>query len=103
MTLQVGVIGAELMGTTHVRTLRSAVAGVDGAHTDPYGLIQDPGVDAAAQSSATGAGAWDGYAAAAVCEAAWQAVESGRPVDVDLVTRPGLSAGTDRSTQGSHL
>src|SRR3954447_23630174 len=68
MTLQVGVIGAGLMGTTHVRTLRSAVggaqvaaiahsvpeagrrlaaeAGLDVAHTDPYALIEDPGVDA---------------------------------------------------------
>jgi len=50
-------------------------------------------VAAAAQGSATGPSAWDGYAATAVCEAAWDALQSGRPVDVDLVAKPDLYAG----------
>jgi myo-inositol 2-dehydrogenase/D-chiro-inositol 1-dehydrogenase len=68
MTLGVGVIGAGLMGTTHVRTLSTSVAraevvavsdaiaesaerlaaevGVDAVHTDALELIRDPRVDA---------------------------------------------------------
>jgi myo-inositol 2-dehydrogenase / D-chiro-inositol 1-dehydrogenase len=68
MSLRVGVIGAGLMGTTHVRTLSSAVpaaevvavsdavaasatrlareAGVRTIHGDALELIADPGVDA---------------------------------------------------------
>jgi myo-inositol 2-dehydrogenase/D-chiro-inositol 1-dehydrogenase len=34
-----------------------------------------------------GPGAWDGYAAAAVCEAGVQSLECGLPVDVKMVTR----------------
>jgi myo-inositol 2-dehydrogenase/D-chiro-inositol 1-dehydrogenase len=50
-------------------------------------------VAAAAQGTATGPSAWDGYAAAAVCEAAWQAFQTGQPVDVGLVAKPELYAG----------
>ena len=68
MNLRVGVIGAGLMGTTHVRLLTGAVAGADvvavsdavaanaervareadvrTVHTDGLDLIGDPGVDA---------------------------------------------------------
>ena len=68
MSLRVGVIGAGLMGTTHVRLLGLSVpaaevvaisdaiaesgerlageAGVDTVHTDALELIRDPGVDA---------------------------------------------------------
>jgi myo-inositol 2-dehydrogenase / D-chiro-inositol 1-dehydrogenase len=65
MTLNVGVIGAGLMGSTHVRTLGTAVSGarvtavsdampeaaerIAGAavvHPDGFDLIRDPGVDA---------------------------------------------------------
>ena len=35
-------------------------------------------------AGAGGAGAWDGYAAAAVCEAAVESLQSGRPADVRL-------------------
>ena len=34
-----------------------------------------------------GPGAWDGYAAAAVCAAGVQSLETGQPVDVKMVTR----------------
>jgi myo-inositol 2-dehydrogenase / D-chiro-inositol 1-dehydrogenase len=37
-----------------------------------------------------GASAWDGYAASAVCEAAWQAVSSDQPAEVRLVAKPEL-------------
>ena len=68
MAVQVGVIGAGLMGSTHVRTLSASVpdaevaavsdairgsaeriareAGVQTVYTDALGLIHDPGIDA---------------------------------------------------------
>jgi myo-inositol 2-dehydrogenase/D-chiro-inositol 1-dehydrogenase len=39
-----------------------------------------------------GANAWDGYAAAAVCEAAVESLETGAPVDVSLDRRGATSA-----------
>ena len=39
-----------------------------------------------------GASAWDGYAAAAVCEAAVESLETGAPVDVSLDRRGATSA-----------
>jgi myo-inositol 2-dehydrogenase/D-chiro-inositol 1-dehydrogenase len=50
-------------------------------------------VAAAADGSASGPSAWDGYAATAVCEAAWTALQSGQPIDVDLIAKPDLYAG----------
>ena len=38
------------------------------------------------------ASAWDGYAAAAVCEAAVESLETGRPTEVNLGTRAATSA-----------
>ena len=38
-----------------------------------------------------GPGAWDGYAAAAVCEAGVLSLESGEPVAVDMVARADIS------------
>ena len=45
-------------------------------------------VDAAARGTVTGPGAWDGYAAVAVCAAGVEAVTSGRRVEVALGQRP---------------
>jgi myo-inositol 2-dehydrogenase/D-chiro-inositol 1-dehydrogenase len=45
-------------------------------------------VDAAKQGTVDGPGAWDGYAAVAVCEAGVEAVRSGRKVHVQLDGRP---------------
>jgi myo-inositol 2-dehydrogenase/D-chiro-inositol 1-dehydrogenase len=45
-------------------------------------------VDAAAQGTVTGPGAWDGYAAVAVCAAGVEAVTTGRRVEVRLGERP---------------
>jgi myo-inositol 2-dehydrogenase / D-chiro-inositol 1-dehydrogenase len=38
-----------------------------------------------------GPGAWDGYAAAAVCDAGVQSLESGQPVEVTMVDRASIS------------
>jgi myo-inositol 2-dehydrogenase/D-chiro-inositol 1-dehydrogenase len=46
-------------------------------------------VDAAKQGTIDGPGAWDGYAAVAVCEAGVQALRSGRKVGVTMGRRPG--------------
>ncbi|MBC3193051.1 Gfo/Idh/MocA family oxidoreductase [Pseudonocardia sp. C8] len=45
-------------------------------------------VDAAAQGTVTGPGAWDGYAAVAVCAAGVEAVTSGKRVEVRLGEKP---------------
>ncbi|GAB2654069.1 Gfo/Idh/MocA family protein [Kribbella swartbergensis] len=44
-------------------------------------------VDAAGRGEIDGPSAWDGYAAAAVCEAGLESLSTGRPVDVDLADR----------------
>jgi myo-inositol 2-dehydrogenase/D-chiro-inositol 1-dehydrogenase len=46
----------------------------------------------AAGGEPTGPGAWDGYAAAAVCDASVESLRGGRPVDVALDARPPLYA-----------
>jgi myo-inositol 2-dehydrogenase/D-chiro-inositol 1-dehydrogenase len=43
-----------------------------------------------AEGRPTGASAWDGYAAAAVCEAAYESLVTTRPVEVRLGTKPAL-------------
>lgn len=47
-------------------------------------------VDATRRGEVTGPSCWDGYAAAAVCEAGVRAQTEGRRVEVELVDRPGL-------------
>jgi myo-inositol 2-dehydrogenase / D-chiro-inositol 1-dehydrogenase len=47
-------------------------------------------VDSIARGTLAGASAWDGYAASAVCEAAWQSLTTGRPATVALNRRPDL-------------
>ena len=46
-------------------------------------------VDAARAGTIDGPGAWDGYAAVAVCEAGVEALRSGAKVDVTMAPRPG--------------
>jgi myo-inositol 2-dehydrogenase/D-chiro-inositol 1-dehydrogenase len=48
-------------------------------------------VDAARQGSVDGPGAWDGYAAVAVCEAGVEAVRTGAKVAVAMAARPGTT------------
>ncbi|MER6625308.1 Gfo/Idh/MocA family oxidoreductase [Streptomyces sp. NPDC000931] len=47
-------------------------------------------VDTTRRGEITGPGTWDGYAAAAVCEAGVRALEEGGRVEVDLVEKPAL-------------
>ncbi|WP_419668116.1 Gfo/Idh/MocA family protein [Streptomyces sp. 2-1] len=47
-------------------------------------------VDATRRGEVTGPGVWDGYAAAAVCEAGVRAQREGRRVEVELIERPDL-------------
>lgn len=49
-------------------------------------------VNAAKKGTIDGPGAWDGYAAAAVCEAGVEAVRTGRKVAVAMGPRPAVSA-----------
>jgi len=50
-----------------------------------------------ADSTPAGASAWDGYAAAAVCEATWRSLTTGRPTVVGLDHKPGLYATSGRA------
>ena len=50
-------------------------------------------VDAARKGTIDGPGAWDGYAAVAVCEAGVEAVRSGGKVSVAMSPRPGARTG----------
>jgi len=57
---------------------------------DAYDLQMQRWVDAALRGESIGPSAWDGYAAAAVCEAGLRAQASGERTPVDLVPRPAL-------------
>jgi myo-inositol 2-dehydrogenase/D-chiro-inositol 1-dehydrogenase len=52
-------------------------------------------VDAARNGTIDGPGAWDGYAAVAVCEAGVEAVRTGQKVPVDLGPVPGAAGAAD--------
>ncbi|MFF8393350.1 Gfo/Idh/MocA family protein [Streptomyces sp. NPDC016172] len=49
-------------------------------------------IDATRRGEVTGPSVWDGYAAAAVCEAGVRALEDGGRVEVELVEKPALYA-----------
>lgn len=57
---------------------------------DAYDREVQAWVDATRRGETTGPGAWDGYAAAAVCEAGVRALAEGGRVEVELVERPAL-------------
>ncbi|MDQ1050212.1 Gfo/Idh/MocA family protein [Streptomyces sp. V4I2] len=57
---------------------------------DAYDREIQTWVDATRRGEITGPSVWDGYAAAAVCEAGVRALEEGGRVEVDLVERPAL-------------
>ncbi|MFF0269527.1 Gfo/Idh/MocA family protein [Kribbella sp. NPDC004536] len=52
-----------------------------------YDLEVQRWIDATARGEIDGPSAWDGYAAAAVCEAGIESLSSGKPVDVALADR----------------
>ena len=57
---------------------------------DAYDREIQAWVDATRRGEVTGPSVWDGYAAAAVCEAGVRALEEGGRIEVDLVDRPVL-------------
>ncbi|MEV0636227.1 Gfo/Idh/MocA family oxidoreductase [Streptomyces sp. NPDC050619] len=57
---------------------------------DAYDREVQAWVDATRRDEVTGPSVWDGYAAAAVCEAGVRALEEGGRVEVELVDRPPL-------------
>ncbi|MEV6766501.1 Gfo/Idh/MocA family oxidoreductase [Streptomyces sp. NPDC051105] len=57
---------------------------------DAYDREVQAWVDATRRGEVTGPGSWDGYAAAAVCEAGVLSQREGRRVEVELVERPAL-------------
>jgi myo-inositol 2-dehydrogenase/D-chiro-inositol 1-dehydrogenase len=57
---------------------------------DAYDREVQAWVDATRRGEVTGPGAWDGYAAAAVCEAGVRSLQDGGRVPVELVERPPL-------------
>ncbi len=57
---------------------------------DAYDREIQAWVDATHRGEVTGPSVWDGYAAAAVCEAGVRSLEEGGRVEVDLVDRPTL-------------
>jgi len=52
-----------------------------------YDLEVQRWVDAVARGTIDGPAAWDGYAAAAVCTAGVESLQTGRPVEVEMVRR----------------
>jgi myo-inositol 2-dehydrogenase/D-chiro-inositol 1-dehydrogenase len=54
---------------------------------DAYDIEVQRWVRAAGRGGIDGPSAWDGYAAAAVCETGLESLSTGRPVDVDLADR----------------
>ncbi|MBC9728016.1 Gfo/Idh/MocA family protein [Streptomyces sp. TRM68367] len=57
---------------------------------DAYDRELQAWVEATRRGDVTGPSVWDGYAAAAVCEAGVRALEDGGRVEVELVERPAL-------------
>ncbi|MES5817934.1 Gfo/Idh/MocA family oxidoreductase [Streptomyces sp. RG80] len=57
---------------------------------DAYDRELQSWVDASRRGEVTGPSTWDGYAAAAVCEAGVRALRDGGRVEVELVERPSL-------------
>jgi myo-inositol 2-dehydrogenase/D-chiro-inositol 1-dehydrogenase len=65
-----------------------------------YDLELQRWVDAARVGTIDGPGAWDGYAAVAVCDAGVQAVRTGQKVAVQLRPRPGADDSVVELTGG---
>ena len=57
---------------------------------DAYRLQAQAWIKAIERGAATGAGAWDGYAAAAIAEAGLRALAEGRRVEISLADQPPL-------------
>ena len=106
----VGETGSAMIGldTNLVRTSADGRRGgtITPGFVERFGQAYDTElqrwVAAARRGTIDGPGAWDGYAAVAVCEAGVQAVRTGEKVPVVLQPKPGLSTGPGNvATTGS--
>jgi myo-inositol 2-dehydrogenase/D-chiro-inositol 1-dehydrogenase len=97
----VGELGSAFIGLDQNLQVKSAGGRWGGQITpsfvERFGAAYDTElqrwVDAAKQGTIDGPGAWDGYAAVAVCEAGVEAVRTGEKVSVDMGARPGTVVG----------
>jgi myo-inositol 2-dehydrogenase/D-chiro-inositol 1-dehydrogenase len=99
----VGELGSAMIGLDQNLVVKSA-GGHWGGRITPgfverfgaaYDIELQRWVDAARNGTVDGPGAWDGYAAVAVCEAGVEAVRSGDKVSVELGARPGPATGIE--------
>ena len=83
------VIGADigLIRTTRGRRAHALAADFTGRFARAYDIEVQRWVDAARTGGIDGPGAWDGYAAAAICRAGVESLASGRRVEVQLADR----------------
>jgi myo-inositol 2-dehydrogenase/D-chiro-inositol 1-dehydrogenase len=104
----VGERGSALIGLDHhlqVKTTDGRWGGtITPGFVERFGAAYDVElqrwVDAARAGAIDGPGAWDGYAAVAVCEAGVQAVRTGQKVAVQLEPRPGADVSVAEVTGG---
>jgi myo-inositol 2-dehydrogenase/D-chiro-inositol 1-dehydrogenase len=105
----VGEAGSAMIGldTNLVRTSTDGRRGgrITPGFVERFGQAYDTElqrwVTAAKQGTIDGPGAWDGYAAVAVCEAGVQALRTGEKVPVVLQPRPGHAASSGDTTSSS--
>jgi myo-inositol 2-dehydrogenase/D-chiro-inositol 1-dehydrogenase len=84
-------IRCELVGETGTRALAPAVTpGFLERFADAYLAELTDWVDALSNGGPRGPTAWDGYAASAVADACLESLADGRPVAVELASRPAL-------------
>ena len=84
-------IRCELVGETGTLSLESPVTpGFLERFAEAYRHELTDWVDALADGGPRGPTAWDGYAASAVADACLESLEHGRPVEVQLASRPAL-------------
>jgi myo-inositol 2-dehydrogenase / D-chiro-inositol 1-dehydrogenase len=88
-------IGCEIVGESGTLALprpEPVPMGFQERFASAYALELDAWVASMTDGRPTGASAWDGYAAAVACEAAWQAVTAGEPTDISLGEKSELYA-----------
>jgi myo-inositol 2-dehydrogenase/D-chiro-inositol 1-dehydrogenase len=91
-------IGCEIVGESGALTLERpepVPMGFQDRFAAAYVRELESWVAAIAGGAPAGASAWDGYAASTVCEAAWQALTTGRTIDIVLGQKPDLYANTN--------
>jgi myo-inositol 2-dehydrogenase / D-chiro-inositol 1-dehydrogenase len=90
-------IGCEIVGESGTLSLerpQPVPMGFQDRFASAYARELESWVASIADGRPAGASAWDGYAASTVCEAAWQALTTGRTTDIALGEKPDLYATT---------